>query len=85
MEPEFRRCSAPPTSKDLGDEGAARGDDMGGDRERCQQQLRLNVLVQVMQPRHVWGAVAHHEVSLAAVEVRDDLCVLQGQGLGLGR
>jgi len=39
----------------------------------CEKELRLDELVEVVQARDVWCAVAHDEVGAAALEVRDDL------------
>mmetsp|Transcript_14213 Transcript_14213/g.40382 ORF Transcript_14213/g.40382 Transcript_14213/m.40382 type:complete len:368 (-) Transcript_14213:30-1133(-) len=57
----------------LGQECAARLQDKRGDVERRQDQLRLYVLVYVVQSSDVRGAVRNDNVGLAAGEVVDDL------------
>ena len=45
---------------------------MGGDVDGAQQELALDVLVNVVQPRHVGGAVADDQLGATAVKVLDD-------------
>ena len=49
-------------TEDFGNKGAAWFEDMGGNVEGGEEELGLDVLVNVVQPGHVGGTVAHDKV-----------------------
>ena len=61
-----------PAAKDFGDKTTALRQDVTRDVDGGQEELALDVLVDVVQSRHVGGAVAHDQFGPPAAEVPDD-------------
>ena len=66
--------------KDLGHKRASRAQDVAGDVEGRQQQLRLHILVNVVHARDVGGTIAHHQIRRLASEKRNDFMSRAGAG-----
>jgi hypothetical protein len=60
---------APLTPEYLGNKSAPLLEHKGDDGDGSQHELPLNILVKVMQPRHIRRAITDDEVCLVAVEV----------------
>lgn len=61
-----------PTSEDLGDQRPSSLQHMSDDRQGCQYQLQLHVLIQVMQPCHIWGTITNDKICMVSFKLAND-------------
>ena len=62
-------------SEYLGEEGASGAEGVGGDVEGGEEELRLHVLVDVVETSHIRSAVTHHKIGEISLKVTDNqLC-----------
>ena len=54
--------------EELGAEGAAFTQKLRCDGQGCLEELRLQVLVNLMETRDIWSSIANNEIGLTSVE-----------------
>ena len=54
--------------EELGAEGAAFAKQLRGDGQGCLEELRLQVLVNLMETSDIWRSIANNEIGLPSVE-----------------